>query len=285
MTAGHTAGHTAAAADLEILFRDPQLLAVNKPAGVAVHGANSLTGRVRQLLAGGEATSLSFRPGPLHRLDKPTTGVLVFGVSLEGAKRFSAALKERRLTKLYLGLLTGRLEGPERWEDSLAGEKGEQYADLSLEPIIRFDGATLAACLPHTGRTHQIRRQAALRGHALLGDHAYQDRSGLHGAGDAGAPRLRGGYILHALSLSAPEEAGLGFSSIFAPFPEPAANRLGAWVGENQTVELAVSSRTLRDRLIRPIERLAEEVGSGAFLLTAAAAEVHDLRDQLHGAR
>ena len=306
--AGHGGG------GLEVLFRNQDLLAVNKPSGLAVHGPDSLTGRVRGLVAsdpsgpgaetgephpstGAPGNSLSFRPGPLHRLDKRTTGVIVFGLSLEGSKRFSAALKEHRLTKLYLALLRGRLPKAERWQDTLKGEGKEQFADLSVAPIIHFAEATLAVCAPHTGRTHQIRKQAALHGHPLLSDHAYQgSRSpGPRGPGDGaadarpgaapgqpGSPGLSGGYILHALSLSAPAELDLGFTAILAPLPEDSANRLGGFAAANSAVELAIREGPLAERLARPVERLREEPGSASYLLSTIATEIHDRRSALN---
>lgn len=297
-----------AARELEILYRDENLLALNKPAGIAVHGRDSLTGRVRALLTvddrnrqspGARDTrrqsSLSFRPGPLHRLDRLTTGVIVYGVSLEGSKRFSAALAERRLTKIYLALLRGRLPEPRRWQETLESDGKPQEADLSVIPVIHFDAATLAVCVPHTGRTHQIRRQAAAHGFPLLNDHAYQSRlspesrspGGRPGnPGEGRQPRLSGGYILHALSLSAPEKLELGFRSVLAPLPEESANRLGSYAASGSTVELALPSGEVTERLSRPVERLREEPGSASFLLTSIATEIHERReafDTLHG--
>jgi 23S rRNA pseudouridine955/2504/2580 synthase len=313
-----------AAGELEILFRNEDLLAVNKPSGLSVHGADSLTGRVRALLAeearratagrspaGRHASaappraateaatrtprahSLSFRPGPLHRLDRLTTGVIVYGVSLEGSKRFSAALARRRITKYYLALLRGRVPEAAHWEDTLETEGKSQHAELSVFPVLYFQGATLAVCVPHTGRTHQIRRQAAIHGYPLLNDHAYQGGSPSQtrslSAGPTGQttpPRLSGGYLLHALSLSAPEELALGFNSILAPLPEESANRLASYVVSGSTVEPARTPKAVARRLERPVERLTEEPGSASFLLTSIAAEIHERRDAfypLHG--
>lgn len=265
---------------LEVLFRSEDLLAINKPAGIAVHGANSLTGQVRSLLADSRERSLSFRPGPLHRLDKLTTGVIVYGASLEGARRFSEAMRERRLTKLYIALLRGTLPLPVRWFDTLEQEGSSRSAELSVIPIIHLDGATLVACLPKTGRTHQIRKQAAQRGYPLVGDHAYK--------GDTAERRLSGGYLLHALSIAAGPEVDLGFGAILAPLPEESANRLGAWVAESERIDLALEAggRTgdLALRLSRPVERLREEREAIPFLLSTIAAELHDQREALHDA-
>ncbi len=269
-----------AGASVEVLYRDEDLIAINKEAGISVHGERSLTGQVRALLAGTAQPSLSFRPGPLHRLDKGTTGVIVYSVSLEGARRFSQAMRERRLKKIYLALLRGTLPSPARWLDLLEQEGKGREAELSVVPIIRVEGATIAACMPKTGRTHQIRRQAALRGYPLVGDHAYQ--------GDHSGRSLPGGYILHALSLSAERDGELGFTTILAPLPEATANRLASWVTSSRPVEPALpesgATAELARRLSRPVERLTEEPEAAPFLLATIAAQLHDHRSVLHDA-
>ena len=84
-TVRHTA-HSNQSADLEIIAESDHLLALNKPSGLAVHGGeDSLASRVVGYLAGKLKSSLSFKPGPLHRLDRATSGLIVFSKSLEGA--------------------------------------------------------------------------------------------------------------------------------------------------------------------------------------------------------
>ncbi|MDR3146070.1 MAG: RluA family pseudouridine synthase, partial [Treponema sp.] len=86
---------------LDILRETPDLLFLNKPAGILVHGPGSLDAGVRAYLGPKRSPSLSFRPGPLHRLDKPAGGVIVFSASLAGARYFSALLREGRIVKRY----------------------------------------------------------------------------------------------------------------------------------------------------------------------------------------
>jgi 23S rRNA pseudouridine955/2504/2580 synthase len=110
------------------------LLIVNKPSGIAVHsqdrrgitgsgktrpGPACLDAQVRAYLRDKLPPSLSFRPGPLHRLDQVSSGIIVFSTSLAGARAFSALMRERRLRKTYLALADGRIEGEEIWEEAL----------------------------------------------------------------------------------------------------------------------------------------------------------------------
>lgn len=103
----------------EPLWEGNGLLGLNKPAGTAVHGPGSLADAVSAYLSGSLEASLSFKPGPLHRLDQPTSGLIFFSMNLKGAQAFSRAMRERRLAKRYLAVLDGHLEREELWEDEL----------------------------------------------------------------------------------------------------------------------------------------------------------------------
>jgi 23S rRNA pseudouridine955/2504/2580 synthase len=216
-----------------LILREAEgLLFVNKAAGMAVHGPGSLETLVRGYLAPKLPPSLSFRPGPLHRLDKPTSGVVTFGVSLEGARRFSALIREGRVTKTYLALAEGRIDRPLLWEDILyrdrearktraagAGEKAKP-ARTRVFPLGQGGGYSLVLLEIETGRTHQIRAQGALHGHPLAGDRKY------------GGGFMPGGLLLHALSLSFPAEAGPGCIRVRAPVPGPFRRRIRDLFGD-----------------------------------------------------
>jgi 23S rRNA pseudouridine955/2504/2580 synthase len=200
-----------------VLFEGLGLLILNKPPGVLVHGRGSLEERVRLYLKPRLPPSLSFKPGPLHRLDKPTSGIIVFSASLEGARRFSALIRERRIRKEYLAIVDGTIgSGGERsgwiswiswisWIDDLlrdreakktlasgAGEKSSRRALTRVRPLVQAGDHTLILAEIETGLTHQIRAQAAARGHPLSGDRKY-----------GGSP-LAGGFRLHARALEFP---------------------------------------------------------------------------------
>lgn len=200
-----------------ILFENEHVLAINKPSGYTVHGPNSLEQVVRGYFAASVEPSLSFRPGPLHRLDKSTTGVLLFGKSLTGARTFSRLLRDGRVVKTYIGVVEGTVYTQLHWDEQiLFREKDEKKrAVTDVLPLQEKGNSTLCRFIITTGRHHQIRRQSSLHGHPLLGDTRY------------GGSTCKGGYILHALRISVEEQIDpLGFHSLAAPLPESIKTRL-----------------------------------------------------------
>ena len=167
---------------LEILWQDCGLMAVNKPPGLSVHGHNSLNEMVLSFLADKTPSSLSFKPGPLHRLDKPSSGIVVFSTNIEGARLFSALLRERKVKKTYLAIVEGKIDKEEIWMDELIRDNNRKKSFISQEgknavtrvtPLTAENGYTLIKAEISTGRTHQIRVQAAAHGHPLAGDLKY----------------------------------------------------------------------------------------------------------------
>jgi len=160
-------------------------LAVNKPSGLVVHGQNSLETIVRSFLADKLPPSLSFKSGPLHRLDKPSSGIVAFSTSLEGARLFSSLLHDRKIQKTYLAIVEGKVEKEEIWQDDLIRDKEKKKTFVSntdlnghiaitkVKPHISNGSYSLIKAEIITGRTHQIRAQAAAHGHPLLGDVKY----------------------------------------------------------------------------------------------------------------
>jgi len=181
-----------------LVLASADLLFLNKPRGMLVHGDDSLELRVREALRERSRGSMSFSPGPLHRLDRNSSGLVVFPRSAEGGRAFSALLRERRVEKRYIALVEGELEGRETWTDRLerdmerhlsrVDEAGTPALSEAL-PLIASKGLCLALVIIRTGLTHQIRVQASSRGHPLAGDLKY-----------GGSP-FPGGHILHALAL------------------------------------------------------------------------------------
>lgn len=105
--------------NLKIVFQDQNLLFIEKPYGITVHGKeNSLDNAVKDLYRKtAEKTSLSFLPGPLHRLDERTTGLIAFSWSLSGAKWFSENIKNHSIRKEYIAVVQGKLEAAQTWKD------------------------------------------------------------------------------------------------------------------------------------------------------------------------
>lgn len=163
----------------EIVYESGDFLVVNKEKGLPTHGKGSLADAVLDYLRDKVAFSLSFRPGPLHRVDKQTSGLLVFGKSLAGSQAFCRQLAERKVQKYYLALLTGRLQEREIWNRDLPQknhrDSAVRPAITKCLPLLAGKRQTLVLCQPLTGRRHQIRRHAQMAGHPLNGDRLYHN--------------------------------------------------------------------------------------------------------------
>jgi RluA family pseudouridine synthase len=217
---------------LRVLHRDAQVLAVDKPAGAltvpgrapAPDAARPLWERVRELAP--EAL-------PVHRLDRGTSGVLLFALGKEAHRALNAAFESRKASKVYLALVRGHL-APQLCTLPLAearagamriaapGEPGSKQAQTDLTPLERFASFTWVEARPRTGRTHQIRVHLAALGHPLALDERYGAPGPLLSRDldptAAGQPILTR-TPLHAASLRVPHPAGRGFLSIESPLP------------------------------------------------------------------
>ena len=210
---------------LDILFENEALLFINKKAGIPVHGNRSLDEAVQGYLKTRLPQSLSFRSGPLHRLDQGTSGIITFSKSLLGAQRFSEALREHRLEKWYVTVFQGIISETVEWNDVLYRDKNQGISRIAREmepgkeahttvyPLFHHRGAqntaTLVLIKLKTGRTHQIRAQAAAHGHPLLGDSRY------------GSPKQYNPWFLHAYALAGLDSLQLAIpETIQAPLKE-----------------------------------------------------------------
>ena len=117
-----------------------------------------------------------------HRLDRPVSGVVCFARNTKAAKRVHAPFAEHRVRKVYWALVEGEVNpDADTWEDwvrklpeesrverAKEGEPGAKPAMLGYRVLKRFEGVTLLELTPLTGRMHQLRVQAAWRGHPVL---------------------------------------------------------------------------------------------------------------------
>jgi len=211
-----------------ILWQGSGIIVFNKPPGLATHGKGSLDTLVKTWLDGKLPASLSFKPGPLHRLDKPTSGAIVFSETIEGARLFSRLLRERKATKTYLAIVEGRAVD-EVWQDELVrdttakktftgGTASSKNALTTVKALASNGSFTLIEAHIATGRTHQIRAQAAAHGHPLAGDVKY----GGHSAG---------GFCLHAWKLDLNGHIAGFPQPLIAPLPAPFQSRITALFG------------------------------------------------------
>ncbi len=221
-------GRTAIAPS-DVVFENAHLVVMNKPAGVLTHGDDSLADSVELYLRDKMRDSLSFRPGPLHRLDRNTSGIVVFSKSLLGAQRFTEELGLNLIRKEYIAVLEGAIETATVWTERIDRDRTNRVSYAAVEgydaltevfPIARCAGLTLAGIVIATGRTHQIRAHAAHHGAPLAGDVKYGGRSSTSG------------YLLHAVRLvreryvAAGSEDVIGFTQVVAPLCDAAIARL-----------------------------------------------------------
>ncbi|MBT8038119.1 MAG: pseudouridylate synthase [Verrucomicrobiae bacterium] len=170
---------------LTILYQDDWLVAVDKPAGHLVHPANTPT-------AGDQVTMKILRDQigqhvhPIHRLDRPTTGVLLFGLDPKIAHQLHKALERHQIQKSYRAIVHG-LAPSEPWHCREPIQKSAQApareAHTSFKRLdicqpqslqdLETDTLSLIDATPHTGRYHQIRRHLLHAALPIVGDYRY----------------------------------------------------------------------------------------------------------------
>ncbi len=199
-----------------IVSLDDRCLAVNKPGTVVCHPSkfgpwSSLIGAAREYL-GAERLHMP------SRLDRETSGIVVFARDAAMATRLQTAIHRRRAHKTYLAVLTGVLPAGVTVTAPIGRAEGSQVimkrgvdadgqsAETHFEPLSSTDRYTLARVTPHTGRLHQIRVHAAMLGHAIAGDKLYgpDETLFLEFIRDGFTPRLQASLPLrrHALHAS-----------------------------------------------------------------------------------
>jgi len=173
---------------LDVLYQDSALVLVNKPAGVLVH-RSALDRHAPRVLLQELRDHIGQRVYPVHRLDRPTSGVMVFALSNDVASQLSQQWRNQQVEKHYLAIVRGyapettRVEIALREEDGLRPkaenppmpattelqrlEKVELPVCVDRYPTSRY---SLVAARPLTGRRHQIRRHLSHIGHPIIGD-------------------------------------------------------------------------------------------------------------------
>ena len=180
-----------------IIHEDNDILILNKPAGILSQKADASDFSINELclsylMKKGEITDESlklFKPSVCNRLDRNTSGIIVFAKTYKAAALFASALKDRTIHKYYLCLVRGRIDKEDKSNAFLIKDeksntvkvtdeesKGASLISTAFRPLARNDEYTLLEVDLITGKSHQIRAQMAYLDHPLLGDYKYGDR-------------------------------------------------------------------------------------------------------------
>jgi RluA family pseudouridine synthase len=167
---------------VKVLQQSPRWVAIDKPPGIAVVPMRE--GDPLNCLKAQVEAALGTRIWVVHRLDKDTSGVVLFALDAEAHRALSMAFERGQVKKRYLALVEGRLERAQTIDAAIAaGRKGRMRvarpteqgkpSQTRLRALQVFAAATLVEAEPLTGRTHQIRVHLAHAGHPLLADPLY----------------------------------------------------------------------------------------------------------------
>ena len=169
--------------NLDKVYEDENILVINKPANIEVTGSNSLTDLINK-----QYTNCEFKPQPCHRIDRNTTGLVMFAKNEEALRILLEKFKKHEIEKHYLALVYGI---PNKKEERLEAylfkdqKKSQVYISDTLkkgyQKIVtqytvlekRKDNTALLDIEIETGRTHQIRAHLAYIAHPIIGDGKY----------------------------------------------------------------------------------------------------------------
>ena len=182
--------------DLEVVYEDDYLAVINKPAGVKVSGNQyrTIVNMLSQNLSPSPKTDALKWPKPVHRLDVPTSGLLMIAKTAQAHMKLGQQLEQKTIQKTYHAIVQGtpqkaHMHIHEPIEEHTAHS---EYTLLQTVASLQNETVSLVKLSPHTGRTHQLRIHMAQLGCPILGDTEY---------GEPGNTLLHKGLFLAATAL------------------------------------------------------------------------------------
>lgn len=161
---------------IPVVYEDDHIAVVNKPAGITVSGnrfktvENALPFNLKKSM---EDDALG-RPGPVHRLDSQTSGLLLIAKTRRARINLGHQFESRKIKKRYRAVVKGEIRNPGRIISDIDGRSSEtDYIPVKSVQSIKNGYVTLVDLFPGTGRTHQLRRHMAESGHPIIGDKLY----------------------------------------------------------------------------------------------------------------
>lgn len=212
---------------LDVLFEDNHCLVVNKPARLLTMGDETgeptLFEQAKQYIKQKYNKPGEVYLGVVHRLDRPTSGVVLFARTSKAAGRLSDQLRRHAMTKTYLALVEGTPQPPSgtlshhllKDRDTNVvravkpGTPESQLAELSYRVLKKVGGKSLVEVIPTTGRSHQIRVQLVELGTPIVGDKKYGSQV-----------KMGGEICLHAASLQFEHPTRQESIRVDAPLPD-----------------------------------------------------------------
>ncbi|HVO01692.1 MAG TPA: RluA family pseudouridine synthase [Candidatus Cybelea sp.] len=210
-----------------VLYKDADVLVINKPAGLAVQGGTGLDRNLDAMLDGLKFEA-SERPRLVHRLDKDTSGVLVLARNGKAARDLAESFRDKSAEKIYWAVVVGvpkpmrgTIDAPlskhadHGWGERVGIDEEEGRRAVTRYAVVEHAGnrAAWLALMPETGRTHQLRAHCVILGTPILGD-------GKYGGAEAQLARenLPRKLHLHARSIRIPHPRK-GWIAATAPLP------------------------------------------------------------------
>ncbi len=214
-----------------VLYKDDDVLVINKPAGLAVQGGTGLSTSVDALL-----DALRFgakeRPRLVHRLDRDTSGVLILARNAKAAKNLAESFRHKETRKIYWAVVVGvpkihhgRIDAPLQKSGGKADGRSRERVHIDEEgkhavtefALVEKAGRNAAwlALMPVTGRTHQLRAHCVALGTPILGDGKYAGAEAF-----IARDNLSNQLHLHARQLTIPHPTRKGVIDVTAPLPE-----------------------------------------------------------------
>lgn len=163
--------------ELEILFEDHHLAIINKPSGIITSGNQYITiqNALPYNLEASQATDALVNPKPVHRLDGPTSGLLLVAKSKSTQVALGQMFEQRKISKTYHAIIHGKMN--DMIVDSDVNGLGSKtiFKTIKVGRSLKNDYITWVQAQPLTGRMHQIRQHLAMSNHPIVGDKMYGD--------------------------------------------------------------------------------------------------------------
>lgn len=160
---------------LDILFEDDYLAIIYKPAGILVSGNKLIT--ISNALPQNLQKSTqkdAVKPQPIHRLDYPTSGLLLVGKTSSAIQELGKLFRDKKIQKTYFAITIGKMCCGGTINFKVDGKNAStEFSVLHAEKSTRFEFVNLVKLHPKTGRKHQLRKHLSSIGHQILGDKEY----------------------------------------------------------------------------------------------------------------